>query len=86
MPHRRSRAEETGSTTLGGTTAGIHHAGTDEATHCGRVNEEITGEMHSPTADYCHPEQSHGSYTETTVQCRMKPARFLKRLKDKARS
>jgi hypothetical protein len=67
MPCRRSRAKETGSATLGGTIAGIHHVGAYEATHCGRANEEITRGACSPATDYFHREKIHGSYIETTT-------------------
>jgi hypothetical protein len=65
MPCRRYGAKETGSTTPGGATTGIHHPSTDEASHCSREDEKIIGTMHSPTTGYCHPEKSHGGYTET---------------------
>jgi hypothetical protein len=48
MRHIRSGAQETGSTTIGGEVASIHHVGTNEATHCSRVNEKIIEEAHSP--------------------------------------
>ena len=48
MCHRRYGAQETRSTTIGGEAASIHHAGTNEATHCGQVNEKITEEVQSP--------------------------------------
>jgi hypothetical protein len=67
VPCRRSRAEEIGSTTPGGEATGIHHASTDEVAYCSREDEKITGTMHSSAADYCHPEKSHGSDTETTA-------------------
>jgi hypothetical protein len=51
MRHRRSGAQETGSTTTGGEVTRIHHVGIDEATHCSRVNEKIIGEAHSPMID-----------------------------------
>jgi hypothetical protein len=51
MPHRRSRAEETRSTTTRGEAISIHHVDADEATHCSRDNEKIIGEVHIPMID-----------------------------------
>jgi len=65
MPHKRSEAKKTGSTTLGGATTNIHCASVDETAHCSQEDENITGTMHSPAAGYFHPEKSHGGYIET---------------------
>jgi hypothetical protein len=52
MPRRRSRAKETGSAVTGGAAAGTVNTSADEATHCGRNNEEISGATGSTTIDY----------------------------------
>jgi hypothetical protein len=68
MPHRRSRAKETGSVVIGGATVGLHHVGIDEVTHCSRENEKIIGTTVCGTAtDHYHPGKSNGSHVEATT-------------------
>jgi hypothetical protein len=65
VPCRRSRAKETGSTTLGGEGTGVHRASADEATYNSRENEAIIGTTCSLATGYCHPEKSHEGDIET---------------------
>jgi hypothetical protein len=55
MSLKISRAEETRSTTPGSAVASIHRANEDEATHCGRANEDIKTTTCNPKIDYFHP-------------------------------